>query len=92
MEKENLKSVYSKRFRYSNEKPEMKASEAIFLVLATLVEIGYPLYFWLSDYKMRFPYNIIFMLGTILAFFLIFCYTSQRIKIYNIILQTRLNN
>lgn len=72
MEKENLKSVYSKRFRYSNEKPEMKASEAIFLVLATLVEIGYPLYFWLSDYKMRFPYNIIFMLGTILAFFLIF--------------------
>lgn len=72
MEKKSLKSIFFKRMLYGDRKLDIKGTDAIFLVLCTLVEIGFPMYFLMADYKMEFPYNIIFLFGTIFALFFIF--------------------
>lgn len=72
MEKLSIKKMIFKRFLHRNEHMDIKGSDAIYLILCTLVEIGFPIYFLLSDYKMKFPYNALVLIGTIFVLFFIF--------------------
>lgn len=72
MEKKSLKSIFFRRMLQGHWKLDIKGTEAIFLVLCTLVEICFPLYFLFAKHKMEFPYNILMLFGTIFALFFIF--------------------
>lgn len=72
MEKINFKSIFFKRMLRGERKIDIEGTDAIFLVLCTLVEIGFPMYFLMADHRMEFPYNVFFLLGTIFALFFIF--------------------
>lgn len=72
MEKKSLKNIFFRRMIHGERKMDIEGNEAIFLVLATLVEIGFPIYFLFAKHKMEFPMNLFVLLGTLVALFFIF--------------------
>lgn len=72
MQKKSLKKILFKRFLFGNSKKDVKFTHAIFIILCTLVEIGFPIYFLLAEYKMAFPFNVLLIIGIIVSLFFIF--------------------
>ena len=72
MSKKSLKNIIFKRLLRGNSKNDVKCKDAIFLVLCTLVEIGFPIYFLLSENKLMFLYKVLIVVGTVIVLFLMF--------------------
>lgn len=71
MEKKTIKEMRFRRFFKGNNMTTIKSRDVIFLVLSTLIEIGFPIYFLLAEYKMSFLYNVLLLIGTVVALFVI---------------------
>ena len=71
MEKKSIKELRFRRFFKGNNVTNMKGRDITFLVLSTLIEIGFPIYFLLGEYKMSFPYNALLLIGAVVGLFVI---------------------
>lgn len=72
MEKKSLRSIFFRRILHGQWKMDIKGIEAVFLVLFTLVAIGFPTYFLFTNHKIDFPLNMVVLFGTLFALFFIF--------------------